>query len=55
MNKFSSYVAGNLLLTARALIGYVEVTLQLTMKLFLAKISSGQHCKEDLFSSDFHK
>ena len=39
MNNFSCYVAGNFFLTARALIGYVEVTLQLIMKLFPAKIS----------------
>ena len=31
MNNVSCYEAGNVFLTARALIGYVEVTLQLTM------------------------
>ena len=50
MHNFSCYVAGNFFLAARALVGYVEVTLQLTMKPFPAKIS-----ERDLFSSDFHK
>ena len=42
LNVFNFYVAGNFFLSARALIGYfgyLEVTSQLTMKLFPAKIS----------------
>ena len=39
LNTFKCYIAGNLFLTARTLIGYFEVTSHLTMKLFPADIS----------------
>ena len=39
LNILNCYIAGNLFLTVRTLIGYFEVTSHLTMKLFPAKIS----------------
>ena len=39
LNILKCYIAGNLFLTARTLIGYFEVTSHLTMKLFPANIS----------------
>ena len=38
-NQYCCYIAGNFFPTARALIGYFEVTWHLTMKLFPANIS----------------
>ena len=38
-NKSHFYIAGNFWPTARALIGYFEVTSHLTMKLFPPKLS----------------
>ena len=39
--KNTCYIAGNVFPTARALVGYFEVTWHLTMKLFPAKITQG--------------